>query len=154
MSQNANYLADASEQTVKRIDDLLCSAENSLSAIAKMYEHRCVSSEPEVELLEELTEDTLFDYIGTISADGLFTDNLGRQADVSDRDYFLDGMSGNSGMSVIFNGRASGEDLVIFYAPLHEDNKVTGILTGRYRQYQMKNILSSTYFGEPADTYL
>ncbi len=154
MSQNANYLADASEQTVKRIDDLLCSAENSLSAIAKMYEHRCVSSEPEVELLEELTEDTLFDYIGTISADGLFTDNLGRQADVSDRDYFLDGMSGNSGMSVIFNGRASGEDLVIFYAPLHENGKVTGILTGRYRQYQMKNILSSTYFGEPADTYL
>ena len=38
MLRNANYLADASEQTVKRIDDLLCSAENSLSAIAKMYE--------------------------------------------------------------------------------------------------------------------
>ncbi len=154
MTRNANYLADASEQTVKRIDELLCSAENSISAIAKMYEHRRTSSETDVQLLEELTEDTLFDYIGTISAEGLFTDNLGRQANVADRDYFRDGMQGNTGMSVIFNGRASGEDLVIFYAPLHEDDRVCGILTGRYRQYQMRNIISSTYFGEPAATYL
>lgn len=89
MIRNANYLADASEQTVKRIDELLCSAENSISAIAKMYEHRRTAFETDVQLLEELTEDTLFDYIGTISAEGLFTDNLGRQANVADRDYFL-----------------------------------------------------------------
>ena len=89
MIRNANYLADASEQTVKRIDELLCSAENSISAIAKMYEHRRTASETDVQLLEELTEDTPFDYIGTISAEGLFTDNLGRQANVADRDYFL-----------------------------------------------------------------
>ena len=119
-----------------------------------MYEHRRTASETDVQLLEELTENTLFDYIGTISAEGLFTDNLGRQANVADRDYFRDGMQGNTGMSVIFNGRASGEDLVIFYAPLHEDDRVCGILTGRYRQYQMRNIISSTYFGEPAATYL
>ncbi|MBP3927217.1 MAG: hypothetical protein J6D13_08615 [Clostridium sp.] len=31
MIRNANYLADASEQTVKRIDELLCSAENSIN---------------------------------------------------------------------------------------------------------------------------
>lgn len=43
---------------------------------------------------------------------------------------------------------------IIFYAPLHEDDRVCGILTGRYRQYQMRNIISSTYFGEPAATYL
>ena len=38
VERNANYVADAASQTAKRIDDLLVGAENSISAIAHMYE--------------------------------------------------------------------------------------------------------------------
>ena len=154
VERNANYVADAATQTAKRIDDLLMGAENSISAIAHMYEYSMDPLRVDVQTLEDLTESTVFDYIGYVNADGVYTDNRGLQADVSDRAYAQDGLQGNAGMDMIFNGRVSGEDLVIFYAPLRQDEEVVGVLTGRYRQQQMRNIITSTYFGEPANTYL
>lgn len=154
VEKNANYIADAATQTAKRIDDLLVSAENSITAIAQMYERSMDPKQANVEVLKELTESTVFDYIGYVDARGIYTDNRGLRADVTDRAYFQNGMQGNSGVDMILNGRVSGEDLVIFYAPLRLDGEVAGILTGRYRQQQMRNMLSSSYFGEPANAYL
>ena len=154
LERNANYLADAATQTAKRIDDLLIGAENNISAIAHMYEQSLDPSVANVELLEEMTESTVFDYIGFVDAKGIYTDNRGLQADVSDRTYVQDGLRGNTGMDVIFDGRVSGEDLVIFYAPLQKNGEAVGVLTGRYRQQQMRGIITSTYFEEPANTYL
>ena len=154
VERNANYVADAASQTAKRIDDLLVGAENSISAIAHMYEQSMDPAQADVEMLDKLTESTVFDYIGYVNADGVYTDNRGLQADASDRYYVRDGLQGNSGMDMIFNGRVSGEDLVIFYAPMRQDGEVVGVLTGRYRQKQMRNIITSSYFGEPANTYL
>ena len=152
--RNANYVADAAAQTAKRIDDLLVGAEDSISAIAYMYAQSLDPSCADVETLNKLTESTIFDFIGYVNAAGIYTDNRGLQADVSDRYYVQDGLRGNTGMDMIFNGRVSGEDLVIFYAPLRQNGNVVGVLTGRYRQQQMRNIISSSYFGEPANTYL
>ena len=154
LERNANYIADAATQTAKRIDDLLIGAEDSISAIARMYEQSLDPSIANVEVLEKLTESTVFDYIGFVDANGIYTDNRGLQADVTDRAYAQDGLQGNSGVDFIFNGRVSGEDLVLFYAPLQKNGEVVGLLTGRYRQQQMRQLITSTYFGEPANTYL
>lgn len=154
LNRNANYVADAATQTAKRIDDLLVSAQNNICAIAHMYEHILDHQHVDVQMLEDLTESTLFDYIGYVNIDGIYTDNRGLQADVSDRYYVQDGLRGNSGMDIVFNGRVSGEDLVIFYVPLQKDEEVVGVLTGRYRQQQMRKILTASFFGEPANTYL
>lgn len=154
VERNAKYITDAATQTAKRIDDLLVGAENSISAIANMYERGLDPKRADVEVLEDLTESTVFDYIGYVDAQGIYTDNRGLQADVTDRAYFQNGMQGNSGVDMVFNGRVSGEDLVIFYTPLRLDGEVVGVLTGRYRQQQMRNIITSSYFGEAANTYL
>ncbi len=154
VERNANYVADAATQTAKRIDDLLVGAENSISAIAHMYEHSLDPLCVDVKTLEDLAESTVFDYIGYVNADGILTDSSGRQADAADRYYVQDGLNGNSGLDMIFNGRISGENLVIFYAPLWQNEKVVGVLTGRYRQQQMREIITSSYFGKPANTYL
>ena len=154
LERNANYIADAATQTAKRIDDLLIGAEDSISAIARMYEQSLDPSIANVEVMEKMTESTVFDYIGFVDAKGIYTDNRGLQADVTDRAYAQDGLQGNSGVDFIFNGRVSGEDLVLFYAPLQKNGEVVGLLTGRYRQQQMRQLITSTYFGEPANTYL
>ena len=154
LERNGNYIADATSQTAKRIGDLLISAENSIVAIANLYEENMDPFSANVELLEKMTESTVFDYIGIVDANKIYTDNRGLQADVSDRTYAQDAFRGNSGVDVVFNGRVSGEDLVIFYAPLWKDGEVVGALTGRYRQQMMREIITATYFGEPANTYL
>ena len=154
IERNANYIADAGSQTAKRIDDLMIGAGNSISAIARMYEQSPDPLIADVRVLEKMTESTVFDYIGYVDANGIYTDNRGLQADVSDRIYVQEGLKGNTGVDVIFNGRVSGEDLVIFYSPVFTDGDVVGILTGRYRQQQMREIITATYFDEPANTYL
>ena len=154
VSRNAKYVEDAATQTAKRIEDLLVGAENSISAIAHLYEHTMDPKQIDIKTLQTLVDDTPFDYIGIVDVNGIYTDNRGMQANVSDRYYFQDGMQGHSGMDVIFNGRIAHENLMIFYAPLYYDDKVIGILTGRYGEKQMRDIISTTYFEEPADTYL
>ena len=154
VSRNAKYVEDAANQTVKRIEDLLVGAENSISAIAHLYVQTMDSDRIDIETLQKMVDDTPFDYIGIVDVDGIYTDNHGRQAQVSDRYYFQDGMAGHSGMDIIFNGRIAHENLMIFYAPLWFDGEIVGVLTGRYGENQMREIIAATYFEEPADTYL
>ena len=154
VSRNAKYVEDAANQTVKRIEDLLVGAENSISAIAHLYVQTMDSDRIDIETLQKMVDDTPFDYIGIVDVDGIYTDNHGRQAQVSDRYYFQDGMAGHSGMDIIFNGRIAHENLMIFYAPLWFDGEIVGVLTGRYGENQMREIIAATYFEESADTYL
>ena len=154
VSRNAKYVEDAANQTAKRIEDLLVGAENSISAIAHLYGQTMDPDRIDIETLQKMVDDTPFDYIGIVGADGIYTDNHGKQAQVSDRFYFQDGMAGHSGMDIIFNGRIAHENLMIFYAPLWFDGEVVGVLTGRYGEHQMREIIASTYFEEPAETYL
>lgn len=154
VSRNAKYVEDAANQTAKRIEDLLVGAENSISAIAHLYGQTMDSDRIDIETLQKMVDDTPFDYIGIVDADGIYTDNHGRQAQVSDRYYFQDGMAGHSGMDIIFNGRIAHENLMIFYAPLWFDGEIVGVLTGRYGENQMREIIAATYFEESADTYL
>ena len=154
VSRNAKYVEDTAIQTAKRIEDLLVGAENSISAIAHLYEQMMDIDRIDVETLQKMVDDTPFDYIGLVGTDGIYTDNYGRQAQVSDRYYFQDGMQGNSGMDIIFNDRLAHENLMIFYAPLRLDGEVAGILTGRYSENQMRQMIASTFFEEPTMTYL
>lgn len=154
VSRNAKYVEDAANQTAKRIEDLLVGAEDSISAIAHLYGQTMDPAQIDIKTLQKMVDDTPFDYIGIVDTDGIYTDNRGKQAQVSDRYYFQDGMQGNSGMDIIFNGRLAHENLMIFYAPLWFDGEVVGILTGRYGEHQMREIIAATYFEEPAMTYL
>lgn len=154
VSRNAKYVEDAANQTAKRIEELLVGAENSISAIAHQYGQTMNPEQIDIETLQKMVDDTPFDYIGIVGTDGIYTDNHGKQAQVSDRYYFQDGMAGHSGMDIIFNGRLAHENLMIFYAPLWFNGEVVGILTGRYGESQMQEIIAATYFEEPAMTYL
>lgn len=154
VSRNAKYVEDAANQTAKRIEDLLVGAENSINAIAHLYAQTMEPDRIDLETLQKMVDDTPFDYIGIVGTDGIYTDNHGRQAQVSDRFYYQDGMAGHSGVDMIFNGRIAQENLMIFYAPLWVDGEVVGILTGRYGEDQMRQIIAATYFEEPAATYL
>ena len=154
VSRNAKYVEDAANQTAKRIEDLLVGAENSISAIAHLYGQTMDPDRIDVETLQKMVDDTPFDYIGIVGADGIYTDNHGKRAQVSDRFYFQDGMAGHSGMDIIFNGRHAHENLMIFYATLWFDGEVVGVLTGRYGEKQMRQMIASSFFEEPAMTYL
>ena len=82
VARNAKYVEDAATQTVKRIEDLLVGAENSIGAIAHLYGQTMEPDRIDVETLQKMVDDTPFDYIGIVGTDGVYTDNRGMQAQV------------------------------------------------------------------------
>ena len=84
VSRNARYVEDAANQTAKRIEDLLVGVQNSISAIAHLYTQTMDPDRLDVKTLQKLVDDTPFDYIGIVGTDGIYTDNHGKQAQVSD----------------------------------------------------------------------
>lgn len=154
ITQNTEYVEEAALQKAKRIDDVLLSAQNSLEVIASLYGDIMDNSEIDFEMLNQLAEKAPFDYIDFVNAEGWDINGDGRRIDVSDRAYFRDGIQGNSGMNIVFDSRIADENFVVFYQPLRYKGKVIGLLTGHYREKQMKDIITTVYFGEQASTFL
>lgn len=154
VEQNNSFIKTATEQNAKRLNELLELSQNNLSMMALLY--GSVMTEPIVDtsLLQDMTDRSYFDYVEFISPDGTDLAADGRTADLSDREYFIEGMKGNSGKCVVYNSRITNETLLIFYTPFYYNNKIIGVLSGILRGDTMDETLSSDYFGVQASSYL
>lgn len=142
VAQNTDYMEEATLQTAQRIDDVLLSAQNSLELIASLYgDVMGNSTEIDFKLLNQLANKAPFDYIDFVNADGIDINEKGETTDVSNRFYYSDGMQGNSGMDVVLDSRVINENLAVLYAPLRYQGKIIGVLTGHYREEQMRDII-------------
>lgn len=152
--QNADYIEDATKQTVERIEDILINAQGSIDAIAYLYGDTLKRPEVDSEQLKDLADNSPFRYIEFVDSKGSYKNDEGNVMDVSDRAYFKQGMLGNSGMDVIFDSRISEENLLVFYAPLKYQGEIIGVLTGLYSSEQIRDMLNTTIFGVEARTFL
>lgn len=147
-------LKDATVQSGVQIDEVLSAAQNELYMMATLYAKILESPAVEPEDLEMLTSESSFDYVEFTNADGIDLNSSGDTADTSDREYFQEGMKGNSGITVIFNSKITNETLIVFYTPLYYDDEVIGVLTGAYRESKIKDIICKTFFDEDSRTFL
>ena len=152
--QNESYVEDATVQVAARIDDVLESAGKSINTIAYMYGKALTSPEVDAKALRDITENSQFDYVEFVNRDGQNLTAEGKTADVSDREYYIEGMKGNTGIFVTWDSRITNEKLVTFYAPLSYEGEIIGVLNGIYREKGMQEILSTAFFGTQAKSYL
>lgn len=104
-NRNLNYALDSARQTAKRIEGEFA---NSLLRIQNYAYFLDVSlDEPDIstEMLKELEENTAFDSLRFTNADGVNLAPNGKTSNISDRDYFIRGMKGESGSASIFHSR-------------------------------------------------
>lgn len=106
--------------------------------------------------LEMLEKESKFDYFRYTDISGINYASNGDKSDATDRDYYLEGMQGQSGVSIIFDSRLTGETMIGFFAPLKTaTGKVYGVLRGVYTaDSYLATLLDSTLFGEAVYTYL
>ena len=84
---------------------------------------------PEVtlQMLCDMAENSIFDYFRYTDADGLNYAADGQTSDATDRDYYINGMQGKKGISVILESRITNETMVGFYAPIHYKDEIIGV---------------------------
>jgi len=128
------------ESAVSQSTDNLCSiidsslgyALNSIQVVSNAVTGRMTSPELEnvAEVLGSLISTTPFSRIEYIRSDGMNLTDAGAPFDASEREYYIRGITGESGIWINYHPKYSEEPLLNFYTPLYYNNKIAGVLTG------------------------
>ncbi len=156
IAQNSAYLEYASVQVAQHIDDFLLKARTNLETTAYLYENTLEEPKVPVEDLQFLAKgNAAFDYVEFADLDGHALLSNGSTGDVSDREYYRQGLAGHSGIEALFDSRFTTEDLMIaFYAPVHYEGQVIGVLAGMYQGAKIQELLTTTFQGAPTRNFL
>ncbi len=153
--RNKNYAANSAHMKAEQIDEELSNARNRISTYSYFIGEGL--SEPAVtaQMLEKIEENSMFDAVLFTDVDGMDHASDGRTADVKDRDFYQDGVKGDSGISIIFDPHFFNETMTCFYTPVFFQGEIIGVLRGAYlAEEYLHNMLAAVYFGEPADVFL
>lgn len=153
--RNKNYAADSARQTTTRIDEQMNNALELINTYAHFVGEGLREPVINEQILQEIEHNALFDAVLFTDAAGMNHTSDGRTSDASDRDYYKNGMRGQSGIAVILDSYFFNETMVSFYAPLRYKGEIIGVLRGSYlAEEYLKDMLTTSYFGESADVYL
>ena len=153
--QNAKYLQGSTEQSARRIDEWMSDSQTEVQLLAAMYANTLDSpDEASIEGIEDMAVYTMFDYVTFTHLDGSTFDDRGQSGDASDRDYYVKGVEGQSGIFATGDSLFYRESAIIFYTPLRYEGQIIGVISGAYREQSLADFLSTYFFGEQTNTYL
>lgn len=120
------------EYVSKNIENEIDFAKSSikLSAFTAAQAMTSDSLDNPSEVIAPLVEATPFASIEYIRADGMNVMNIGTPFDASDREYYKEGIKGNTGVWNNYHPKTSKDTLINFYTPLIYDGKISGVITG------------------------
>ena len=154
VEQNTRYVEGSTQQTARRLNELFGNSQSNIGTIARIFE--MTLSEPVVDAdeLENLAEDTTFDYVLYIDASGTVTSDVADDGDATSREYYLNGMRGEAGCCSVYDSLIEEDNLLVFYAPLRFEGDVIGVIAGVYTEASLADLLTTYFFGEQTSTYL
>ncbi|MCQ2521268.1 MAG: ATP-binding protein [Lachnospiraceae bacterium] len=153
--RNETFAIEETKSSASQISREFQSAKDQIEAYAYMMTEDGSKREVNADFLAHLEEESEFDYVRFTTEDGYNLTSLGEMSDARDRDYYIKGMRGESGISVVMDSRISGETMLCFFAPVIYERKPYGVLRGVFSadSYLIK-LLSSTFFGESVSGYI
>ena len=153
--RNKNYAADSARLTALKIDEELKNALNLVNTYTYFIEESLTEPVITEQMLKELQENSRFDAFMFTDIDGIDHAFGGQAADVTERDFYINGMSGKSGISIVFDSYIFDETMACFYAPVRYKGEIFGVLRGAYTaEENLRDMLTTTYFGEEAGVFL
>lgn len=106
-----------------------------------------LTSDENMELLVTLQKDTDLEHTALISANGMAHYETGKYADVSNRRYFQEGMSGKQTLSDPLESRVDQETRVVLGVPVYSGSEVIGVLGGSYNVTALSHTMFNDTFG-------
>lgn len=124
-NQMAEYIASSISN---KIDYASSSIKLSALSISETMDSNNLEDPSNV--IGPMVNNTPFENIEYIDADGMNIMNIGEPFDASDRIYYKEGIKGNTGIWNNFNPARSKETLMNFYTPIIYNNEIVGVITG------------------------
>ncbi|MBD5519995.1 MAG: response regulator [Lachnospiraceae bacterium] len=153
--RNMSYAADSARQMAAQIDEELNNARDLINTYSYFLGESLTEPVMTIQMLREIEENSLFDALLFTDTEGVDHNADGRTVDASYRDFYINGMNGNSGIAVVFDSPFYDETMLCFYAPVIYEGEIIGVLRGVYlAEEYLKDMLKTTYFGESASVHL
>ena len=153
-SQNADYLEGTTEQTTRRVNDLLSNGLATVQTAAKVYSQTLTSPNVDPRQAVQTIDSTQFNYTFLITADGMAYNIDGRTEVVTDREYYVKGMQGQSGVCAVENAAFNEHRIIAFYAPILYQGTPVAVFACVYNEDRMAQYMTTSFFGVQTATYL
>lgn len=154
-TRNMSYATDSARATATRIDKELSNGLNRINTYAYLVGKNLSGPMVNAQLLSEIEDNSLFDAVIFTDLGGTDYASDGRTADVRNRSFYQDGLNGRSNISIVFDSQFFDETMACFYAPVRYNGDIIGVLRGAFlAEEYLKDMLTTTYFGEQADVFL
>ena len=118
IDQNTQYLETSTNQTVRRVNDTFSSSLQSVQTAAVVYGDAISDDGFNPRTAANILDNAQFDHTFFIDAQGTAYNNDGTTADATDREYYIEGVQGKSGMCYVDSTIFDGQNAVVFYAPV------------------------------------
>lgn len=153
--RNKNYAADSAKLKADQIDEELSNALSRINTFAYFVGESLTEPVVTPQMLAKMEENSQFDALMFTDLKGVDYASDGRTSNVSERDFYQNGIKGESNISIIFDPHLFDETMTCFYAPVRYKGEIIGVLRGVFlAEEYLKNMLTTTYFGEEADVFL
>ena len=154
-SQNADYLEGTTEQTSRRVNDLLNNGLATVQTSAKIYSQTLAGPNVDPQgAVQMVNESNQFDYTFFITPDGTAHNIDGRTEEVRDREYYIRGMQGESGVCAVANAAFNEHHILAFYAPVTYQGSPVGVFAFVYNEDTLAEYMTTSFFGTQTATYL
>ena len=154
VAQNSQYLESSSGQTARRVDDVFTTSLRTVQTAASIYESTLTNGTVDPEEAVNVLDLSQFDHTFFITPDGIAYNRDGRTAEAFDRYYYTAGIAGESGMCFIDNAIFDGQNVVAFFAPVHYEDQVAGVMVSVYREDTLTELMTTLFYGDSTPTYL
>ena len=149
-TRNKEYLKESTTSLQQRLNVKFESSLHNISSIAYLFGESISSVEESKSLIKDIENQTEFNYVRFITKEGddITSEGEAPNVNLSDRDYFIDGMKGNKGITLVEKSRVNGQRQIGFYAPVYSSSNIEGILIGFYLESSLSSDLYNTFYGK------
>lgn len=154
-SQNRIYATDSAKQTGNRVGDEFKNALNRIKTYSFFLGESLAEPVVEMQTLTDISQTSLFDAFRFVDRNGTCIMTDGSTINVADREYYIKGMQGESGIFATIDSKVTNVAMVSFYTPVYYQGEIIGVLLGVYSANDyLQHLLETSYFGESAQVFL
>ncbi len=154
LKQNEMYISDVTLLSADNVDSRLESALNDIRTIASMTSASIDSPDVDTGEIEKLCKNSFFRYIKFLPADGTILSESGEIIDVKDREAYINGMDGKSGICAVLDSPLTKENKFSFYAPVYFHDRIIGVICGLFGENDMQSLLTGEIYGVRSKMYI
>lgn len=153
LNESLTQITKQSTKLVKeRVDFHLNNLE--VSAEAESIISDSITVDEKLISLKKEVERSGHQYIGVVDKQGNSIDTIGQRSNVSERDYFIKAMAGESYVTDPLISKIDGSMFVIYAVPIKDGDIVKGVLFAVRDGNELSDIIDDIDFGENSEAFM